>query len=488
MRKEEQTSNLKINTVYNLMKTMSTIIFPLITFPYVSRVLHAENIGKINFGTSIVNYFSLLATLGVTTYAVRECSRVKHDKKRLGKTVSQIMTINLCTMSVSYLIMAISLAFVPRLSNYRILIAIQSLSIVFTVIGTDWLNTAMEDFKYITIRSFCFQVLSVLAMLFFVRKPEHYLRYAMITVFSSSGACLSNVFYRRKYCRVRIVRDMNWKRHFPPIMLLFAMLLSQTILQSMDTTMLGFLKGDYDVGLYSTATRINNTVSQVVSSIAWVVMPQLSQAFAEKNYKKINILLHDAIAFTGIVGIPCFAGLNVLAPEFIEILGGREYLAATNCLRILACSMIISFISGIFGNMILLPSMREKRFMVACICGALANLGINYLLIPQFGINGASVATVISNVVITIIVATNIDKEINLNGIGKVLCAPVVGGVGIVIIGMLGKVFIDHLWIKTIVVAFGSVIFYGASLVVLKNEVAINFICSLKKKIRFIRK
>ena len=93
-----------------------------------------------------------------------------------------------------------------------------------------------------------------------------------------------------------------------------------------------------------------------------------------------------------------------------------------------------------------------------------------------------------SNVVITIIVATNIDKEINLNGIGKVLCAPVVGGVGIVIIGMLGKVFIDHLWIKTIVVAFGSVIFYGASLVVLKNEVAINFICSLKKKIRFIRK
>ena len=488
MGKEKKASNIKINTFYNLMKTMSTIIFPLITFPYVSRVLHAENIGKINFGTSIVNYFSLLATLGVTTYAVRECSRVRNDKKRLGETVSQIMTINLCTMSVSYLIMVFSLAFVPRLSSYRVLIIIQSLSIVFTVIGTDWLNTAMEDFKYITIRSFCFQVLSVLAMLFFVRKPEHYLRYAMISVFSSSGACLSNIFYRRKYCRVQIVRNMNWKRHFPPIMLLFAMLLSQTILHSMDTTMLGFLKGDYDVGLYSTAMRINNTVSQVVSSIAWVVMPQLSQAFAEKNYKKINSLLRDAVAFTGIVGIPCFAGLNVLAPEFIEILGGREYLGATNCLRILTCSMIISFISGIFGNMILLPSMREKRFMVACICGAITNLGINFLLIPRFGINGASVATVISNVVITIIVAINIDKEINFNGIEKVLCAPLVGGVGIVIIGMLGKMFINNLWIKTIVVILGSVIFYGASLVVLKNEVAVNFVCSLKKKIGFMRK
>lgn len=488
MGKEKKASNIKINTFYNLMKTMSTIIFPLITFPYVSRVLHAENIGKINFGTSIVNYFSLLATLGVTTYAVRECSRVRNDKKRLGETVSQIMTINLCTMLFSFSLMAICLVCVPSLRNYRMLIVIQSMSILFTVIGTDWLNTAMEDFRYITIRTFCFQGIAVVLMLLFVKEPEHYLRYAFITVLSTSGAYLLNILYRQKYCQVRIARRINLKRHFPPIMLLFTMLLSQTLLNSMDVTMLGIIKGDYVVGLYSTAMRISNTVSQVVSSIAWVVMPQLSQAFAENNYKRINMLLHDAVAFTGIVGIPCFAGLNILAPEFIEILGGREYLGATNCLRILACSMMISFISGIFGNMILLPSMREKQFMVACICGALTNLGINFLLIPRFGINGASVATVISNVVITIIVAINIDKEINFNGIEKVLCAPLVGGVGIVIIGMLGKMFINNLWIKTIVVVLGSVIFYGASLVVLKNEVAVNFVCSLKKKIGFMRK
>lgn len=478
----KKTSNIKMNTVYNLMKTMSTIIFPLITFPYVSRVLHAENIGKINFGSSIVSYFSLIATLGVTTYAVRECSRVRNNKKLLGKTASQIMSINLCTMLFSYSLMIICLIYVPSLRNYKMLIAIQSLSIAFTVVGTDWLNTAMEDFRYITIRTFCFQGIAVLLMLLFVKTPEHYIRYAMITVVSSSGACLSNIFYRRKFCQVKIVRKMDWRRHFPPIMLLFAMLMSQTILNSMDATMLGFMKGDYEVGLYSTAVRINNIVSQVITSIAWVVMPQLSQEFALKNYKKINSLLHDAIGFTIALGVPCFVGINILAPEIIEIIGGKEYLGAVNCLHILSITLILGFINGIFGNMILLPSMREKRFMVACVLAAVVNAIANYLLIPQYSINGASIATVLSGLIITVIVTTNLDKGIKFEGIQKLFFAPAIGGIEILFIGLGIKQIISSLWLSTVVIVVLSVVAYGVTMIVLKNELSVSLVQSVISK------
>ena len=181
-------ASIKKNTVYNIIKTASSILFPIITFPYISRVLQPDNIGKINFGSSIVGYISLLATLGVTTYAIRECSKVKNDREELGKLSGEILSINLFTTFIAYLVLAVLLLLYGKLRDYRLLILIQSMSVIFTTLGADWLNTAMEDFRYITIRSVAFQVISVILMFVFVREPDDYLKYAIITVLSSNGS------------------------------------------------------------------------------------------------------------------------------------------------------------------------------------------------------------------------------------------------------------------------------------------------------------
>ena len=162
--KETGSASVQKNTVYNTIKTISSIIYPLITFPYISRVLGAENVGKVNFSSSFVSYFSLITTLGITSYAIRECSLVKNDKKELEKTSSQIYSINVCMAAVAYLVLVLSILLVPKLSGYRTLILIQSLGIILTVIGTDWLNTAMEDFRYITIRTAVFQLIALICM------------------------------------------------------------------------------------------------------------------------------------------------------------------------------------------------------------------------------------------------------------------------------------------------------------------------------------
>lgn len=166
-----------------------------------------------------------------------------------------------------------------------------------TTLGADWINSALEDFRYITLRTFGFQILSLLLMFIFVHKPEHYFIYTCISVISSSGGNLMNIFYRRKYCKISFVgfkktigensgeiilgekSGIHWKQHMPPIMLLFSMLIAQTIFVSVDTTMLGIMRNDREVGLYSTSTKIYNMINQVVASIALVVMPQLSYWF-----------------------------------------------------------------------------------------------------------------------------------------------------------------------------------------------------------------
>ena len=323
-------NKVRKNSIYSLLKAFSQVVFPLITFPYISRVLHAENVGKVNFGNSIISYVSLAASLGITTYAVRECSKIKDDKNKLENMVGQIISLNMVTTFIAYIGLALALLAAKPLENYREMIIILSTTVLFTTLGADWLNTAMEDFKYITVRTFLFQLVSIAAMLLFVQKPEDYMRYVVITVIASSGANITNMVYRRKFCKTKLTLNIDWKRHLPPVLLLFVMVLAQTIYCNSDITILGIIKGNYEVGLYSTSVKIYSLVNSTIASIAWVVMPQMTKNFNEGNYDEINKLFRYAFNFVVILGLPCVVGINILCPEIIEIIAGIIFL----CLEI----------------------------------------------------------------------------------------------------------------------------------------------------------
>ena len=258
---------VKKNTVYQAIRTIATVIFPLIVFPYVNRVLTPKNVGKISFCKSIISYFTLIATLGINTYAIRECSKAKDSKKQLEKVASQIFSINICTTFIAYIALSVCIFTIPKLNTNWGLLLILSASIFLSTFGADWLNTAMEDFKYLTIRSIIFQAISLIGLLLLVHKPEDYLVYAIISVISSSGAYLVNVIYRRKFCAIRFTIEMQWKQHFPGIILLFAMLLAQTIYTNIDTTMIGLMMNDIDVGFYSVSIKIYRLVQQVIAAL-----------------------------------------------------------------------------------------------------------------------------------------------------------------------------------------------------------------------------
>ena len=477
--------SIKVNSILNVIKTISSIIFPLITFPYISRVLQPENVGKVNFGSSFVSYFSLIASLGITTYAIRECSAARGDKKKLGEKASQIFSINVCTTIVAYVLLGLSLIFFRKLDSYRTLIIIQSTAILFTTWGADWLNSAMEDFKFITIRSIGFQFISLILMFILVHQPDDYYKYAAITVLSSCGANITNILYRRKYCTVRFTKDMHWREHFTPILLLFVMILAQTIFSNADTTMLGLMKGDFEVGIYSTAYKIKNIIVQVVASLCWVVMPRMSYYFVDGDWDKINTMLKKVLSVMVTIGFPCVAGCVVLSSEIIQIVAGQQYSAASLPLVILMLSFIVDIFGGSFlGNMVCLPAKQEKVFMEACYFAAVVNVVLNYILIPYGGASAAAFTSGISAIVIFVWLFVKKDKRVKLNYIWEVCKGPLIGSLLIVLFCLGMKQFISSLLILPLVCVLGSVFIYSLTQLAMKNELIIEVLNTIVRRIK----
>lgn len=476
------------NTVYNTIKTVFGIIFPLITFPYITRVLGVDNVGKINYGNSIVNYFSLIAGLGISTYAIRECSKVRDSKAKLSDTASQILSINIISTIIAYAALFITLFSARRLDSYRSLILIQSASILFTTLGADWLNQAMEDFGYITIRTVSIQVISLILMFVFIHHPDDYIKYAAISVLAASGANVVNMLYRRRFCKTRFTLRIDWKKHVVPIMLLFSMILSQTIYTSSDTTMLGLMKGDRQVGLYSTSVKIYNMVNTVVASIAYVVMPELSAYFTKKDYKNINRILRYALSFIVTLGIPCLVGLNVITIPLIYTVAGADYVDTAMSMHILTIALACSFIGGFFGNIIMLPSGRERYSLQSSIVSAVVNFVLNLILIPIWGMNAAAATTAIAEFVGIFIVRRHVEKEIKIDRLWDIFKGPLVGGVGIAVVAAVVRLYFKNSYTITFVTIIVGAFVYAAVLYAFKNELFMQFVRPLKAKFTRERK
>ena len=472
--------SIKKNTFYNVIKTFSSIAFPLITFPYISRTLLVENLGKVNFGLSFISYYSLVATLGISVYAIKECSKKSDNRKQLSKIASEIYSLNIITTVIAYIVLFLTIVFYKKVENYRLLIFIQSFTILFTTLGTDWLNTAMEDFKYITIRTVGFQFLSLLLMFLFVHTPEDYLKYAIISVISTSGANILNLFYRKRFCDVRFIFDKSILNHLKPSLYLFVMILAQNIFSNVDVTMLGIIKGDYDVGIYTTAHKISSLVAQVITSILWVILPRMSLYFSKKDNKAINDLINKIYSFTITLGLPIVVGIFMISNDVILVIAGINYLPSVNVLKILIVETLLTLLFGsLLGNMVLLPANEERFLMILCVITAIFNVITNYLLIPQIGAVGAAVTTLLSTVLFSIIVFLKSKKYVKIRYVNCSLISSIIGCIVIVILCILFSK-ISNILLRNLFTILISVILYMVMLLLLKNDI-IQVLCIVIK-------
>ncbi len=469
--------SIGFNAILNGLRSVLNIIFPIITFPYVSRILLVKGIGVYNFSNSIVSYFSLIAALGISTYAIREGAKLRENKRKITQFASQVFTINMWSTFLAYLLLFVCLMLFSKLHSYAFCILIFSLQIFFTTIGTEWIYQIYEDYSYITIRSIIFQIISLILLFIFVRGPQDYLKYAAITVFSTVGSNILNFIHARRYCHIHLVWHFNWRIHLVPIIILFFANIANMIYVNSDITLLGLMKDNYVVGIYSVSSKVYQIVKTLISAVLIVTVPRLALLFGKHRmgeYKGILIKLSNILI---LLVLPASTGLFMLAREVVLIISGSKYLRSVNSLQILCFAYIFSILAWILSDCVLIPARREKYVLRSMSTSAVLNIIINLILIPSWNEYAAAFSTVLAEMCMFIInyhYAKDIVRDIFMSStLLHTFISSIIGCVGIILVCVLCDFSFQSLIIKTIFSVILSIIMYGGVLLFLKNKFAI---------------
>lgn len=477
-------NSVKLNFLMNIILTMSNLIFPLITFPYVSRILLPEGTGRVSFATSLISYFVMFSQLGIPTYGIRACAKVRDNRKELTKIAQELLFINLIISVISYIALFIAIMTVPRLQDDKTLYIIMSLTIILSAVGMEWLYKALEQYTYITVRSVIFKFIALIAMFCLVHEKSDYVIYGGITIFAASASNIMNFINVYKYVDLKPVGNYDFMRHFKAIGTFFAMACSITIYTNLDTVMLGFMKTDADVGYYNAAVKIKGILVSIVTSLGTVILPRASYYVENNMIGEFMRITKKSLSFVFLVATPMMIYFILFAKEGIYFLSGDAYAGSIVPMQIIIPTLLFIGITNIFGIQVLVPLGKEKVVLISTVVGAVVDVVINMLLIPNFASAGAAIGTLIAEFAVLIVQylalkdrVTPMLKQIHYLRIGFAL----VLGVGF------------SLWVKFVnlgsfitLVISASLFFlvYGITLLLMKEEIIVEIWNVLYSKIK----
>lgn len=393
-----ENKSVKMNMVMNALLTISGFIFPLITFPYVSRILLPEGTGKVGLATSVIMYFSMFARLGVPMYGVRACAKVRDDKTELSRTVHELLFINFFMVLIVYIPFVLSICFVPKLRSESTLYIIMGITILLDSLGVEWLYKGLEKYTYITVRSLIFKTISFVALFVMVRTQSDYVIYGGLTVFAASASNILNFINLRKYIYIKSVGKYNWKRHIKMVLVFFSMSVATNIYANLDTVMLGFIKDDVAVGYYNAAVKIKNILLGLVTSASVVLLPRTSYYADKGMMNEFFRVLKKTMHFVCLAGLSFSIYFIIFAKEGILFLSGKEYMGAIMPMMVIMPTLLLIGISHITGIEMMVPLGREKQVLYSEIVGAVVDLILNALLIPRYAATGAAIGTLVAEV------------------------------------------------------------------------------------------
>ena len=398
-------ASLKENVILNFINTITGIIFPVITFPYASRILLPDGIGAVNFLTSIVNYIVLFTSLGIPMYAVREVAKHRDNIELRNKITVEITALSIALCLLGYIAVWLLAEFVPRISEASALFYILSLSVLFTGIGVNWFYQGIEDFKFITIRAVIIRTLAALSLFLFVKDRGDLLIYGAITVGSTVGNNVINFVHLKKYIRFGQIqwRKLDVVRHLRPAVHIFVLNLIISIYLNLNSVMLGFMQGDEAVGLYTAGNKIAHIVLSVVTSLGVVMIPRCSNLVEAGNMKEFGAVIGKATRLVMCMALPFTVGLMLLATPIIRIFCGESFVEAIPVLYWTAPIIIFIGLTNVIGLQVLYPQGKENIVIWSTLGGAVFNLILNLVLIPLYAEIGAAVATFIAELAVLIL-------------------------------------------------------------------------------------
>lgn len=478
---KKKTISIKKNIIINTIRLCLNALFPLITLPYVSRVLHPVGVGQVNLALSVVVYFTMFASLGIPLYGLREAARIRDDKPALSQFVREILVFNGISTILVLVCYCLFFFVLPDVSFGPYIFFIVGLSIPFSFIGLEWLYQALEQYTYITIRSFIFQAISFVLLFVLVKTESDVAHYAALIVFASIGPNIVNFLFAKKHIRFIFKGKINLKKHIKPIFSLFLLTAAGSFYLYLTTIILGFISGVTAVGNYTTALKIV-AIAQGVIGVSAVVSPRSSYLLEKNDFHTFQKLVSNTTRLTLLLLLPLVTGVLILAPDLIELFAGPLFLDAVPVLQIAIIKVLFIGISYITVVQVLIPQRKEYIGIISYIIAAIVSIVLNFMLIPVFSSIGAAISTTIVEAVVTFIQLYFCRDTVGKAILDKRNITYLIGTCFVLITTIFLRTIIDIVVLRILVSGIIGVLIYAFVLLLAKDEFLLLIFSSLRKR------
>lgn len=386
-----RSASIKKNFTYNVILTMSTYIFGLIVFPYVSRVLGVDMIGRVNFADQTINYLHVLAAMGIGTVGVREIAACGDDRRKRSQVFSDMFSFILVLALVSVFILLVMIFTVPQFTEIKRLLFVGSFYLFFASVSIEWFYQGMEEFRFVAIRSILVRLIYVVLVFLLVKSPGDFLLYYVLITGTIVANALINLAYSRKFVDLTLLKS-HPGRYAKSIFALGIYMVMLSFFSTFNVVYLGMVKGEHDVGVYTTATKIYTLILGVLSAYTTVMMPRMTSLLSENRIEDFKSRIAGSFKLVFSVAFPLIAGGIVLAPQIIGILAGDQYWEAVPVMRLIMPLVLVVGLAQIWVIQVLLPMKKDNVVLWSAVLSAAVGVILNVTLVGKYSYLGSAIA------------------------------------------------------------------------------------------------
>ncbi len=475
------TMSVKKNYLYNLLYQMTSVLLPVLTIPYVSRVLSADGIGINTVTYANTQYFILLGSLGISIYATKKIATIREKKDKLKKTFWEIFSIQFTGCILAYVVFALTLG---QSHKYGVFYMLQGFYILAAAVDISWYFLGIENFKNASLRSFFAKIISVILIFIFVKTRDDLWKYILINAGTMFVGQLIMWFYVGKdMLKVKEIGKLKIAIHIMPILALFVPQIATQVYTVLDKTMIDLFKGAVEAGYYDQSQKIVRILLSVVTSLGIVMLPRIANLFSKDDLNEVKKSLRKAFVVISFLSIPITFGLIGISDKFVPILFGNEFLSVIPLTKISPVLVIIIGLGNVFGTQYLLAIGKNKEYTASVCIGALVNFCFNLLLIPRFAAMGAVIATVSAELSIALIQFWFARVVFDFTWIKETYKYWVSGILMLAIVRLIGNVTPISILFLVLQITIGSLVYF-ISLIILRDKFLFEAIENVIDRIR----
>lgn len=405
--------NIKRNFFYSSILTTANYIFPLIVFPYITRVLGVSNVGLCDFVDSIINYFCIFSMLGLSTVGVREIAGSRNDKAQMSTVFSSLLKLNMITTIIMTIVLVVAILIVPKFQENSHLMFVGVFKLLSKTFLVEWLYTGIEKFKFITVRSVIVRSIYVIAVFLFVRQESDYVIYYGLTTMTFVVNAIINIIYSKKYVDFSL-KGTVLRPYIKPVVTLGIYAVLTSMYTTFNVSYLGFIGGDAQVGYYSTATKLHHIILALFTAFTGVMLPRMSTLLSEGNKDAFKSYIEKSSNALFAFSIPVAIYCIIYADQIVRIIAGQGYEQAVPCMQIVMPLLFVIGYEQILVIQILTPLKRDTDILINSIVGASVGVLTNLIIVPRLLSKGSAIVWCLSEIAVMIMAQYFVARQTNI--------------------------------------------------------------------------